>query len=116
MRIGLEDTLLLRGRVAADNAELVRAGCHPERESRDLGGRGAVRYRSGAPHAQIPRLTLGMTAMALTYAAAAPHPALRATLSPQAGRGATARGVWPFSPLDGEKVAEGRMRGVESLS
>lgn len=38
--------------------------------------------------------------MALTYAAAAPHPALRAT----------------FSPLDGEKVAKGRMRGVESLS
>src|SRR5215210_6935842 len=46
--------------------------CHPERESRDLGGRGA-QLIPHAPPAQVPRLTLGMTvrgrsvsAMALT--------------------------------------------------
>ena len=35
----------------------------------------------------------------------APHPALRATLSPQAGRGATggATGWWPFAPLAGRR-------------
>jgi 4-amino-4-deoxy-L-arabinose transferase-like glycosyltransferase len=45
----------------------------------------------------------------------APHPALRATLSPQAGRGET-RSALPFSPPRGEKVAEGRMRGVALLN
>jgi len=38
---------------------------HPERESRDLGGRKALRRTINAPPtpAQVPRLTLGMTAM-----------------------------------------------------
>ncbi|HKO59312.1 MAG TPA: hypothetical protein VJ276_25825 [Thermoanaerobaculia bacterium] len=43
----------------------------------------------------------------------APHPALRATLSPQAGRGDLA--ARPFSPRGGEKVPEGRMRGGATL-
>src|ERR1051326_772669 len=43
----------------------------------------------------------------------APHPALRATLSPQAGRGATT--LVALRPACGEKVAEGRMRGVPSI-
>jgi hypothetical protein len=34
--------------------------CHPERESRDPGGRGA-RQEPHAPPAEVPRLTLGMT-------------------------------------------------------
>ena len=40
-----------------------------------------------------------------------PHPALRATLSPQAGRGATTPVA--LLPACGEKVAEGRMRGED---
>src|SRR5205085_1111942 len=43
-----------------------------------------------------------------------PHPALRATLAPQAGRGATNIRTLRFvalRPACGEKVAEGRMRG-----
>jgi len=40
-----------------------------------------------------------------------PHPALRATLSPQAGRGATSGIYCPSPRRSGEKVAEGRMRG-----
>ncbi len=42
----------------------------------------------------------------------APHPALRATLSPQAGRGETDDVA--LLPASGEKVAEGRMRGGEA--
>ena len=43
----------------------------------------------------------------------APHPALRATLSPQAGRGALGRNAARvLLPARGEKVAEGRMRGL----
>jgi protein SCO1 len=40
-----------------------------------------------------------------------PHPALRATLSPQAGRGAAHGAGVALLPACGEKVAEGRMRG-----
>ncbi len=42
-----------------------------------------------------------------------PHPALRATLSPQAGRGDTRQVA--LLPACGEKVAEGRMRGAHAL-
>ena len=39
--------------------------CHPERESRDLGGWGAE-DEHGAPPARVPRLTLGMTGGTIT--------------------------------------------------
>ncbi|HEV7240032.1 MAG TPA: aminoacetone oxidase family FAD-binding enzyme [Thermoanaerobaculia bacterium] len=39
--------------------------CHPERESRDPGGWGAE-HEHGAPPAQVPRLTLGMTSSGIT--------------------------------------------------
>src|SRR5687768_1372453 len=45
-------TVSQRGRAATK--------CHPERESRDLGGWG-TRNEPGAPPIQVPRLTLGMT-------------------------------------------------------
>jgi hypothetical protein len=39
----------------------MRLGCHPERESRDLGLGWGARHVHVAPPAQVPRLTLGMT-------------------------------------------------------
>jgi len=42
----------------------VSCRCHPERESRDLGGRGA-NVAPAAPPARVPRLTLGMTLAAV---------------------------------------------------
>ena len=44
---------------------------------------------------------------------ATPHPALRATLSPPAGRGALDE---TLLPARGEKVPEGRMRGASFLA
>ena len=50
----------LRARRTCVDREKVAARCHPERESRDPGGRGAM-HVPRAPPAQVPRLTLGMT-------------------------------------------------------
>jgi AraC-like DNA-binding protein len=64
------------------------------------------------------RKVTGMTPAAYRrLSGTAPHPALRATLSPQAGRGATSPPRGHFQPrvallpACGEKVPEGRMRG-----